>query len=162
MPWWHGYIEQLRGNLWIRPWALQNDLGILAAYIAGSDMPGWFAPLMWIYLGLCVSTLLASLFIKDKTLSLSRFKVSLPQFLIGIAGLSYIVVVVLAVIVAAIRTGDFHGVHLIGYTFVVVGPEGTGVQANLLWGYWLACGVGPLLILLSLLHNKIIGHESRR
>lgn len=30
-------------------------------YLAGAVMPGWFAPLMWIYLGICVVALLYSL-----------------------------------------------------------------------------------------------------
>jgi len=35
--------------------------------------------------------------------------------------------------------------------------EQSWVDARLRFGYWLACGIGPFLIILALLRNKIIG-----
>ena len=45
-----------------------NIVGTLRDYpqwIAGSEMPVWFWPAMWIYLLICVLSLLASFFFKD-------------------------------------------------------------------------------------------------
>jgi len=158
MPWWRAFIATINGQVQIHPWGLKHNLiGPDAAYMAGTEMPAFFAPLMWTYLGICIALLLFSLLVKEKTFNLGKFKLSLPKVLIGGVGLSYIVVVVLAVIIAAIRTGDFYGTPLIGVTYVAFNDVGTAVEAGLLFGYWLACGVGPLLIVLALLRNKIIG-----
>jgi hypothetical protein len=47
---------------------------------------------------------------------------------------------------------------LIGYTYVMQDvPYESGVEGRLLIGYWLACSVGPLIMLLALLRSKIIG-----
>lgn len=158
MPWWRCFIWGINREVLIRPWGLEHDLGDLTSYIAGAEMPAFFALFMWIYLGLCVAVLLFSLFANEKTVSLGKFKLSLTKLLIGIVGVSYIVVVVSAVIVAAIRTGDFFGVHLIGTTVIDLGePMISDADAGLLIGYWLACSVGPLLVVLALLRDKIIG-----
>lgn len=158
MPWWKGRIIEILGWVQIRPWGLEHNLQEYTGYIAGAEMPAWFAPLIWAYLGLCIGLLLFSLFASEKRVGLGKFKLSLPHVIIGGVGLSYIVVVVLAVIIAAIRTGDFYGIHLIGKSFFSLGyPIEGNVEAGFLFGYWLACGVGPLLIVLALLRNKIIG-----
>ena len=158
MPWWSTWIMRLNNLVQIRPWGLEHDLGVLAEYISGSEMPAFFAPAMWTYLGIGIAALLFSLWVKDRNVRLLRKNFNLPKFIIGLIGFSYIVVVVLAVIVAAIRTGDFFGLKLIGSTHIDMGePLITDADSGLLSGYWLACGVGPLLIVLALLRNKIIG-----
>ncbi|GAI56414.1 unnamed protein product, partial [marine sediment metagenome] len=159
MPWWAASILELgEAAVVIRPWGLEADLREMNPMIAGSDMPVWFAPLMWTYLGICIGLLLLSLLVKGKAFSLGKFRFSLPKVLIGGVGLSYIVVVVLAVIIAAIRTGDFYNVKLIGYSFVSLGESyESGIESGLQFGYWLASGVGSLLIVLALFRNKIVG-----
>jgi hypothetical protein len=78
-----------------------------------------------------------------------------------IVGLSYIVVVLLAVVVAAIRSGDFFNAKLIGYTYIDLAvPYQSGAEGSLLAGYYLACGVGALILALGLLRNKIIGDSN--
>jgi hypothetical protein len=163
LPWWGCSVPEYfaKDVVVIRPWGLETDLGAFAGYIHGSEMPVWFAPLTWIYLVIAIALLLFSLLAKEKAVSLGKFKLSLPQVLIGGVGLSYIVTVVLAVIVIAIRAGDFFDTPLQGYITIDLG-EGivSGAWTSLRLGYWLACAVGPLCIVLALLRDKIIGKPS--
>ena len=116
IPWWSGDIPMLEaeGALIIHPYGLEENLGNVAAYAAEANMPVWFAPVMWVYLGICIAGLLyGSWRVRiDKEVKLGKFRIKLPELLIGVIGFSYIVVAVLAIIVAAIRTGDY-GVKLI-------------------------------------------------
>lgn len=158
LPWWKCTTPAMEGWVRIRPWGLENNLGIFAVHIDGSDMPGWFGPFMWAYLGLCTVLLLVSLFVKDKVFRFCKIRFSLPHTLLAGVGLSYIVVAILAVVIAAIRSGDYFNMSLIGFTYV---EEAYGnVYGSLQLGYWLACATGPLLLLLSLFRNKIIGKSS--
>jgi len=161
MPWWSCYIVEvmLDNAIVIHPWGLEQNLGPFAGYASsGFEMPVWFAPFMWTYLGICVAALLYGSWLGEKEVKIGKFKFKWPKLLVGGVGLSYIVVVVLAVIVAAIRTGDFYGMHLIGYSYFEVATHvESGVEAGLRFGYWLACGVGPLCIALALLRDRIIG-----
>ncbi len=159
MPWWNAYIVVLGESVvFIHPWGLETNIPQhYASYLTGADMSVWFAPLMWIYLGLCIAALLFSLFVSEKRVGLSRFKFLLPKFIIGLVGLSYIVTVATAVLVIAGRAGDFYGATLIGSIHLSVGSQGSLVTTGLLFGYWLACAVGPLLIVLALFRNKIMG-----
>jgi hypothetical protein len=158
-PWWRAVILEIDRYIQIRPWGLEHNLGDFAGYIAGAEMPAWFAPFMWTYLGICVLLLLASLFAKEKGIRFGKFELSLPQALIMGVGLSYIVVVVVAAVYASIRLGDYWDVKLIGRTYVQIGDvEHSYVETGFLFGYWLACAVGPLCVVLGLLRNKIIGN----
>jgi hypothetical protein len=159
LPWWAANVSQLgtQNHVIIHPWYLEIDMQVYYYIAQGSDMPGWFAPVMWAYLGLAIAALLIGAWIKDKSLGLLGRRLNLSRWLVGFIGFSYIVVVILAVIVAAIRTGDF-GLNLLKGTYISFGGyEQSWVTSRLLFGYWLACGVGPLLIVLALLRNKIIG-----
>lgn len=164
MPWWSINVYEIGENAAvIRPWGLETQLRESEqALIAGAEMPGWFAPFTFTYLGIAMLALVFSLFAKDKQFKFGSIKFTLPSLLIGLVGLSYIVVVITMFVVATIRTGDyFGGINLIGYTYIDLGePYVSGADAGLLWGYWLACVVGPLLVVLALVRNKIIG-ESR-
>ena len=156
-PWWAADIFELSKNaVIIHPWGLEQHVGEIG-YLPGSEMPAYFAPLMWIYLGLVIALLLFSLFARDKEFNIWKFRFTIPSFIIGFVGFSYIIIVVLAVIVAAIRTGEQQGLHLIGTTFIPEPYPGSDVTGRLEIGYWLACSAGPLLIILSLLRSRIIG-----
>ena len=159
MPWWSCDIEALfvEDAAIIHPYGLEVDSIILGLLGDWAEMPGFFTPLMWVYLGLAIAAILIGAWIKDKSIGLFGRKFSLSKLIIGIAGFSYILVVVLAVVVAAMRTGEVD-LPLLGRTLVTMGTEGASwVSARLLFGYWLACGVGPLLIVLALLRDRIIG-----
>ena len=157
LPWWGADAADIGKNVVIiHPYGLEQHLGEFAVYIAGSEMPVWFAPLMWTYLGLCIAALLFSLFASEKRVGLGKFKLSLPKLLIGGVGLSYIIVAVVAIIVAAIRTGAFD-LPLQGSTSFTVGPERVSIDASLRFGYYMAYAVGLSCIALALLRDKIIG-----
>ena len=158
--WWNANIYMIDANVWIRPWALQSDLSFIGAesWIKDAEMPAFFAPAMWTYFGLCMLALLVGLFLKDKSIKLGKIKLSLPQMLILLVGISYIAVVVIAIIVMKIEMAKWWGMQLIGTVQLDVGEVfKSPVKCELLLGFWLACCTGPLLVALALLRNKIIG-----
>ncbi len=158
MPWWEANVVILQGaNVVIHPWGLTNTLDFFVTYIDGADMPGWFKYVMFAYLIIAVIALLSSAFLKNKTVKILRFKFTLPQLVILIVGISYIVVLVTAAIFAAIRTGDFWGMHLLGKTLIVINDLESEVIAGFLPGYYVAYAAGILMVILALLRNKITG-----
>ncbi len=163
MPWWSATIVavQLKNAVVIHPWGLEINLPpAMVPYTAGAELPAYFAPFMWIYLGLCMVGLLGAIIFTRKKITLFKREMSLSKLLVGVVGFSYIICVVVAVIVAAIRVGAFGGydMPLMGSTFIEVGAGGySDVDTGLRFGYWLACAVGPLCIVLALLHDKIMG-----
>ena len=160
-PWWSAYIVELDVyGVTIYPYAMEINMGDYPQWLAGAEnaMPGWFFIFMWVYLGLAVAALLYSLFASEKRVGLGRFSWSLPKLLVGGVGLSYIVIVAAALITIAIKSGSFYGAPLQGSIFVSLEEQYESyVDTGLLFGYWLACGVGPFLVLLALFRNKIIG-----
>jgi len=161
LPWWSCDVEALnvKDAVVIHPYGLDIVIHIFS-YVswASTVMPGFFAPLMWTYLGLAIAALLIGAWIKDKSIGLLGRKFNLSKLLIGVVGFSYIVVVIVAVIVITVNARSGGLTNPLGRTFIVVGlTESTWVSARLLFGYWLACGVGPLLIVLALLRDRIIG-----
>jgi hypothetical protein len=160
MPWWQASVDQVGIDaVVIHPWGLEKNMPEeLLPYVMGSDMPVWFAPVMWSYLGIVVLALLSSLFVANKKVKLWKIKATLPGMMIGIVGISYVVVVALAVIVASIRTNDFYYMKFLGRTLIDLGGEiTTNATGTLLLGYWLAVASGPLLIALAFLRKKITG-----
>ncbi len=144
----------------IYPYAMEINMGDYPQWLAGAEnaMPGWFFIFMWVYLGLAVALLLYSLFASEKRVGPGRFSWSLPKLLVGGVGLSYIVIVAAALITIAIKSGSFYGAPLQGSIFVSLEEQYESyVDTGLQFGYWLACGVGPFLVLLALFRNKIIG-----
>jgi dolichyl-phosphate-mannose--protein O-mannosyl transferase len=113
---------------------------------------------MWTYFGLAIAVLLIGVFSKNKDIYLFGRKFNLSRWLIGIVGFSYIVVVICAVVIMSIRINAIGGLSLLGKSYAAMGNlEASWVDARLLPGYYLACCVGPLLILIALLRNKIKG-----
>ncbi|MFZ7133472.1 MAG: hypothetical protein ACOWWR_14065 [Eubacteriales bacterium] len=166
MDWWACQIYEIgiMDVVVIHPWGLwmnEDEIGLFMSRISGADMPGWFAYVMWAYLAICIVLLLYSMFIKEKTINLfKKIHINLPSLIMIGIGISYIIVVLIALIFAAVRTGDFFDMHLIGFTLVDAGePLISGAEADLKLGYWLSCAVGPILIILALLRNKIIGNK---
>lgn len=162
MDWWGCNIYALHGDVVIiHPYGMWLDLETIGGFISlikGYEMPIWFTPAMWIYLVICVGLLLFSLFAKNKEFKIIKIKTTLPSFIIGLVGFSYIFVCILAVIVISIRAVNFFETPLQGYFSIYIG-EGfqSGAESSLRLGYWLAVVVGPLLMLLAILRNKIIG-----
>ena len=170
MPWWSYDVQAVTSNtVTIRPWGLENRLTVRDVYNDIPDyymlgnlrchfvLPYWFAPVMWTYLGLCVTALLFSMFVKGKELKVWKIRSTLPSLILGSVGFSYIVIIVLSVFVAAMRTGDFFDLKLIGLPHINLAEVQASIREAIpLPGYWLACAVGPLLIILALFRNKIV------
>lgn len=166
LPWWGLDILVLGENvLVIHPYGLSHSfeqystfMGQYQSYIEGSEMPVWFAPLMWAYLGICIAALLYALLVGGKEGKWGKFKFKWAKLLIGGVGISYILIALLAVTVAAIRTGEFYGISLLGYTYVEIAhPAESGVVGSLQPAYWMAHSVGFLCIALALVRDKIVG-----
>jgi hypothetical protein len=158
--WWNANIVMIDSNVWIRPWGLESDLGFLGAesWIKDAEMPAFFAPLMWAFFALSLLALAISLFVKDKQIGFGKLKLSLPQFLIIGVGIAFIIVVIIALVYMSIQMSDWYGMKLIGTVHMDLGePFISNVICELLPGFWITCAVGPLLVVLGLLRNKITG-----
>jgi len=116
---------------------------------------------MWIYFGAVVLSLLASTFISgQRKISFGRVGISLPQFIIGVVGISYILVAIASVIVISINAVDFYNAPLQGTIFIQQGERAeSDVVLGLQNGFWTACVVGPVLLFLAILRNKIVGEK---
>jgi len=158
MPWWTVTINELgRDIVKIYPYGLEQNLGEWASYASGADMPGWFGPLMWLYLGAAILALLVGAWIQNKSLSLFGKKFDLPRWIVGLVGFTYVIAAVTAVIVIAMRAGSFFNTPVQGYFSIEFSEIHSGGNASLQLGYWLAWGVGIFLMVLGLLRNKIVG-----
>jgi hypothetical protein len=163
-PWWHANIVMIEANVWVRPWGLESDLSFYGAerYIQDAQMPVWFGPLMWTFLGISVLALLVGLFIKDRKISLGKLKISLPQLLIIKVGIAYTMVAIIGITYMAVEMSKYYGgMKLMGTFHMDLGePMVSDVHCILQLGYWIICCVGPLLIILGLLRNKITGRAA--
>jgi hypothetical protein len=54
------------------------------------------------------------------------------------------VIVILAVIVAAIRTGDYYDLKLIGLTYIDLGEPLKLMWRAPIFGYWFACALAAM------------------
>ncbi len=167
-PWWICTVDAIymlnQGIVMIRPWGLEQNLGRFASYVAGGEMPIWFAPFMWTYLAACMIALLAALVIKDRIIRFKGREFNIPQWLIGLVGVTCIICAVVAAVFAAIRTADF-GINFIGYTWIIIDPHAGGnadLNASLQWGYFLMYGVGLMLIALAFFRNRILGLTGKK
>jgi len=171
-PWWSTHISQMPGTEWpvkIRPYGLDvagfwEVITLLPQGGHEADMPVWFTPVMWVYFGLVCLVLVVSLFfIKNKQIGLIGKKFNLSSFLLFGVGVSYILVAILAVVVASIRLKVI-GLPLTGEVFLELGTysiwelESTAFS-TLRFGFWLAVATGPFLVLLGILRNKIVGKQ---
>ncbi len=159
IPWWRSNIQESGLFVQIRPWGLEHNLGNFVIYMGGDpNMPGFFAPLMWAYLVVAVAALLVSLFLKERIIKISKFAFPLPQFLIFVVGLSYIIFVLVFLIYAYIRVSAL-GVEFLGISYVTIPEFHLGAESisDFEPGFKVACFVGPLCVVLALLRDKIIG-----
>jgi hypothetical protein len=160
-PWWGiDVFELVDKAVVIHPYGLEHKLGGNYQLISESDMPVWFTPLMWAYLAVAMLALSVGIFIKDKHFHIGKIKFNLPSFIIGLTGLSYIVVVIAAFVVASMKVAEF-GIPLVGDGYIDFGGfMVSGSHQSLQLGYWLACAAGPLLLILAVLRRKIVGNNN--
>jgi hypothetical protein len=156
--WWSLDIESFFkiDAIIIHPYGLEDSSQLSSAL--GVGLPQWFTPVIWIYFILVNLALLAGAIFTDKNIKMFGREFNLSRWLVGIAGFSYVVVAVIAVIVAAVMTGGIDGLTLIKRYYISMGGGMMSwVKGSLDPGYWLACGTGAFLIAISVLRNKIIG-----
>ncbi len=163
MPWWNADVESFGNNMvQIRPWGLvfNERLGGFTILLKGTEMPGWFAPLMWAYLVVCMIALLVGLWFHGVNVRIGRLGLKLSQLLIGGVGISYLAVGIIAAVYGSIRAEATMGVPLVGRTFVNMGGEfASYVNSRFLIGYYLVFVAAILLIGLALIRNIICEGE---
>jgi hypothetical protein len=163
MSWWNAdafnvWVGSFPAAVQIYPYGLQTgNLGDFASYIENANLPGWFGPVMWVYLGICILALLYGIFMKEKNFKIGRMNLSLPRFIIGIVGISYCIVAIVAVIFASYKLRSLFDANLLGYSYVRIAGEDNELYGSLQLGYWLAWAAGIVIIILALLRNKITG-----
>jgi hypothetical protein len=162
-PWWSAYVETLSETaVIIHPYGFESFAPPEYEYLmrgAADKMPGWFTPFMWAYMGLAVVALIYSLFANSsKGISIGKFRMSLPTLLVAGVGFSYIVVVIAAYLTININCQEMFNMPINGQVYIeVLNKEASWVTGSLNNGFWMACGVGPGLLLLSLLRRFIVG-----
>ena len=163
MPWWRADIIMLNNWAQIRPYGLELD-PFTAGYFPSAKMPAYFAPLIWTYFAIIMILMVFSLFVKDRILRLGKIKISLQKLIIFGVGVSFIVVAVLATIVAAIRTGDFYGLKLLGQQTVIINPDEdieSAADAYFKFGYYMAYIAGLFCIVLAFIRDRITGKKNK-
>ena len=165
MPWWTMDVEaiSITNAIVVHPYGFENNLGGYAYYLPVEVMPVWFTPLMWVLLGVAILCLLSAFWFQDKKIKVFGRYFNLSSFLTICMGISYILVVVAAFIVLNIQTKIFGGEYfeLVGENFISMGGfEESYCYSRFGFGWWLACAIGPILIILALLRNKIIGKNN--
>ncbi len=163
LPWWRCDVEELNlpDAVVIRPYGLFLDPSV-APYLKWATLPGWFGPAVWTYFGLAIAALLISVIFMNKNIRVFGKELNLSRWLVGIVGFSYIVTVIVAIVIMSMRMA-VADMSILGRTFVSMGSmmASSWAEGFLLFGYWLACGVGVFLLVVALLRNKIIGKLSR-
>jgi len=162
-PWWTCDIEGFGNDMiQIRPWglAISENMGDFAILLKGAEMPSWFEPAMWAYLGLCMLALLVGMFLQNKIMRLGSIRMTICQFLTGGVGLSYIIAGIVAAVYASIRMEAMGGVPLQGRLFIDLGdPIIAYVNTRLLPGYYLIYAAGLAMLVLAFVQDLITGTD---
>lgn len=160
-PWWSAKIAVLPGDdhMVMHPWGVEVVSQVKAnvdAALFSMPFPEVFAGFMWVYLGVCMLALAASLFM-TRRIALGRFSLPLSVVLIGLVGLSYLVAVGMAYGIGELKAG-WAGANFIGKSTVKDAMSGNKIKmvSELKLGYWLALASGPVLIVLALLRGLFV------
>lgn len=161
-PWWTIDVEGFGDKIAaIHPWGLAVDerVGGFAILLKGTEMPAWFAPFMWVFLGLMVVALLVALFVKSKDLlKIGGMGFSLSEILVSGVGIACIVCVVVAAVYASMRMQQTFEVPLQGRAFIDMGePLIAWVDTYLLPGFYMMGAAGLILTVLGFGRREITG-----
>lgn len=162
LPWWSLDIAMLGPDrVVVRPWGEEANLGAWSVIFDLPQMPAFFEPVAWIYLGVCVVLLVASVVVKEKSIETAGLLVSLPRALVGAVGIAYMAAPAIATLAIMYNLGQFEvdgvSVPLQGTVLLDFGPPWTSdVTSSLRSGYWLAWSVGAFLIILAMLRPRIV------
>ena len=154
--WWSADIAVIPGDqdMVLHPWGV-DVAGTVRANVDESafelPFPGVFAGFMWVYLGVCMLALAASLFWKGR-LRLGRINVSWAMIFILLVGLSYAMAAGLAYEIGTLKAAA-SGASFVGKSNVLEPGSGAKLKmvSQLQMGYWLALGAGGFLAFLGII-----------
>lgn len=158
-PWWSADIAVIKGenDMVLRPWGIEAVGQVRAnTDTAQFDMPGFFAPFMWVYLTVCMLLLLASLFV-TRRLKLGPINVSWAFLMILFVGLSYMGALGIAYGIGVLRSG-WAGANFIGKSSILQKETGTKVRmvSQIELGFWLSVAAGGVLTVLALIRGLFV------
>lgn len=158
-PWWSADVAVIKGtnDMVLHPWGVEAVAQVRNnTDTAQFDMPGFFAPLMWVYLGACMLALAASLFI-NRRIKLGPINLPIAMILIALVGLSYMSALGIAYGIGTLRSG-WAGANFIGKSSILQAETGTKIKmvSQLELGFWLSLGAGGFLTLLALVRGLFV------
>jgi hypothetical protein len=158
-PWWSADVAVIKGpnDMVLHPWGVEAVAQVRSnTDTAQFDMPGFFAPLMWVYLGACMLALAASLFI-NRRIKLGPINLPIAMILIALVGLSYMSALGIAYGIGTLRSG-WAGANFIGKSSILQAETGTKIKmvSQLELGFWLSLGAGGFLTLLALVRGLFV------
>jgi hypothetical protein len=136
MPWWTCKFSQTTG-IWIYGWGLRHNLEQLSSYVSQDITPLYQTILAWVYIGLNITILFLSTFIKRKIAFLLQ----------GIVGLGYIAYALIAVYNVISNRVQQYSIPLQGRTSM---GSGLNLQTSIQLGFYLALAAGSLIALLAI------------
>jgi hypothetical protein len=152
-PWWVADIAVIQGtdDLVLHPWGIEAVGQVrMGADPALYEMPGFFAPLVWVYFGVAMLAIVVSLFANTK-IKLGPIRLPLAAVVIILVGLSYLVAVGLAYFIGDMRASgmDMKFIGRSDYTDPTSHRK-VRMESDLRDGYWLALYSGIALVVLGL------------
>lgn len=153
-PWWSAKVAVIPGDnhLVLHPWGIETVAQVRAnADPSMWEMPWFFAPFMWTYLGVSMLALLAGLFV-NRRISIFGYSIQLATLLILLVGLSYLLAAGLAFGIGELRA-SWAGTNFIGKSTFIEPQSDAKIKmvSTLRDGYWYALGAGGVLTVLGLL-----------
>jgi hypothetical protein len=160
-PWWSANVAVIPGDndMVLHPWGVDVVSQVRANIDESAfemPFPGLFAGFMWVYLGVCMLALAASLFV-TRRFRLGPINLSLAMVLILLVGLSYAAAVGLAFGIGTLKASAA-GANFIGKSNVLEPGSGAKLKmtSNLLTGYWVALAAGGVLTFLGLIRGLFV------
>lgn len=158
-PWWSAKVAVLPGDnhLVLHPWGIETVAQVRAnADPSMWEMPWFFAPFMWTYLGVSMLALAAGL-VLNRRVSIGRFSIPLATLLILLVGLSYLLAAGMAFGIGELRA-SWAGTNFIGKSTFTEPQSDAKIKmvSTLRDGYWYAVGAGGAITVLALLRGLFV------
>jgi hypothetical protein len=155
-PWWSGDFAVIPGapDMVLHPWGVDAVSQVrtnVDESLFQMPFPQVFAGLIWVYLGVCMLALAASLFV-TRRLKLGPINVPLAMVMILFVGLSYAAAVGIAYEIGTLKAAA-SGAKFIGNSNVLEPATGAKVKmtSQLELGFWLSIAAGGVLALLGII-----------
>jgi hypothetical protein len=154
LPWWSADVSVIQepGAIRVYGWGLRHNLNQYSQYIAQDETPFYQTVLAWVYMALSILLLTLSTWLKDK-------KGAILTLVVGAGYLTYTLVALFGVISPRLEET---GLVLQGTAIKTVLIKNVTITSSLQQGYYLACAVGAVCILLGLIRFILTMRKSRR